>query len=398
MTDPYAHDHERVPDEHVPRPATYFDTPERTGQDEIRRLADGIASHPLVKDLLAAYPMATVMLDENRQIVAFNDPCLRYFNGHDRTGLYGLRFGEALQCVHAHHMDAGCGTSPFCRHCGAAAAIRSAREGNRAALECRISAVREGQTSAFDFRVHTSLFTLEGQSFVLAVIEDIADEKRRHALEQIFFHDILNTAGVINQAVHVLRTGKAPGLVANVLGALTRSSSQLLDEIRAQRDLTSAERGELVVTSQRVFASWIWSAIHEIYAVSPLAEGKQLVVEPLDPDVLVSTDRVHAVRCLGNLVKNALEASPTGGRVRLWSDVQDGMVAFHVQNGGLLSEPVRRQMFQRSFSTKGTQGRGIGTYSVRLLVEQYLGGSVTFTSDPEHQTVFTIALPRAPAR
>jgi sensor histidine kinase regulating citrate/malate metabolism len=69
-----------------------------------------------------------------------------------------------------------------------------------------------------------------------------------------------------------------------------------------------------------------------------------------------------------------------------------------VQNGGLLSEPVRRQMFQRSFSTKGTQGRGIGTYSVRLLVEQYLGGSVTFTSDPEHQTVFTIALPRAPAR
>jgi signal transduction histidine kinase len=379
-------------------PRTYFDTPERTGQDEIRRLTEGIASNPLVRDLLAAYPMATLMLDQNRQIVAFNDPCLRYFDGHDRARVHGLRFGEAVHCVHAHHMEAGCGTSPFCRHCGAAAAIRSARGGDRASLECRISAVHEGQTSAFDFRVHTSLLTIEGRSFVLAVIEDIADEKRRQALEQIFFHDILNTAGVINQAVHVLRTGKTPDLVANVLGALTRSSSQLLDEIRAQRDLTSAERGELVVNPERVFANWIWSAIHEIYAVSPLAEGKELVVRPLDEDVLVSTDRVHAIRCLGNLVKNALEASSRGGRVSLWSDVQDGTVAFHVQNSGVLPEPVRRQVFQRSFSTKGTQGRGIGTYSVRLLVEQYLGGTVAFTSDPERQTIFTIRLPRAPLR
>jgi hypothetical protein len=142
----------------------------------------------------------------------------------------------------------------------------------------------------------------------------------------------------------------------------------------------------------------MWSAIHAIYAVSPLVEGKELVVRPLDEDVLVSTDRVQAIRCLGNLVKNALEASPPGGRVSLWSDVLDGTVAFHVQNGGVLSEPVRRQVFQRSFSTKGTKGRGIGTYSVRLLVEQYLGGTVTFTSDPERQTIFTIRLPGAPLR
>ncbi len=51
------------------------------------------------------------------------------------------------------------------------------------------------------------------------------------------------------------------------------------------------------------------------------------------------------------------------------------------------------QMFHRSFSTKGT-GRGLGTYSMKLLSERYLGGSVTFRSIPGEGTTFTARYPR----
>ncbi len=53
---------------------------------------------------------------------------------------------------------------------------------------------------------------------------------------------------------------------------------------------------------------------------------------------------------------------------------------------------VQLQIFQRSFSTKGL-GRGLGTYSVRLLTERYLKGSVSFTSSAEFGTTFRVRCP-----
>jgi signal transduction histidine kinase len=50
---------------------------------------------------------------------------------------------------------------------------------------------------------------------------------------------------------------------------------------------------------------------------------------------------------------------------------------------------------ERSFSTKGGRGRGLGTYSVRLLTERHLGGQVDFRSVPEEGTTFFVRLPRS---
>jgi len=54
---------------------------------------------------------------------------------------------------------------------------------------------------------------------------------------------------------------------------------------------------------------------------------------------------------------------------------------------------VQRQLFTRSFSTKGT-GRGLGTYSIKLITEKYLQGTVSFVSNEEQGTVFTVRYPR----
>jgi sensor histidine kinase regulating citrate/malate metabolism len=51
-------------------------------------------------------------------------------------------------------------------------------------------------------------------------------------------------------------------------------------------------------------------------------------------------------------------------------------------------------IFQRSFSTKGF-GRGLGTYSIRLLTERYLKGSVSFTSSALSGTIFRVRYPLA---
>jgi sensor histidine kinase regulating citrate/malate metabolism len=62
-----------------------------------------------------------------------------------------------------------------------------------------------------------------------------------------------------------------------------------------------------------------------------------------------------------------------------------------VKNDQVIPEDIQKQLFQRSFSTKGT-GRGIGTYSIKLLTENYLKGKVSFVSNETDGTVFSIEL------
>ena len=59
-----------------------------------------------------------------------------------------------------------------------------------------------------------------------------------------------------------------------------------------------------------------------------------------------------------------------------------------------MTREVQLGVFQRSLSTKGS-GRGLGTYSMKLLTERYLKGHVSFTSTASGGTTFTIRIPAA---
>jgi sensor histidine kinase regulating citrate/malate metabolism len=63
-----------------------------------------------------------------------------------------------------------------------------------------------------------------------------------------------------------------------------------------------------------------------------------------------------------------------------------------VHNDAPIPREVRLQIFQRAFSTKGP-GRGLGTYSMKLLSQRYLGGDVSFTSSEEGGTTFKARYP-----
>jgi signal transduction histidine kinase len=97
-------------------------------------------------------------------------------------------------------------------------------------------------------------------------------------------------------------------------------------------------------------------------------------------------------RVIGNLVKNAVEAVEAGQTVTLGCLEEEGRLCFSVHNQGEIPRDVQLQIFNRSFSTKGA-GRGLGTYSVKLLVERYLQGRVEFTSSPAAGTEFRVILP-----
>jgi len=64
-----------------------------------------------------------------------------------------------------------------------------------------------------------------------------------------------------------------------------------------------------------------------------------------------------------------------------------------VHNAAVMLPTVQLQIFSRSFSTKGN-GRGLGTYSIKLISEKYLRGHVAFVSNANEGTQFTVRYPR----
>ncbi len=122
-------------------------------------------------------------------------------------------------------------------------------------------------------------------------------------------------------------------------------------------------------------------------------------------DVHFLVDETQLRRVLDNMLKNALEAEDTEAKITLGcrflpSDPLQGrprdMVEFWVHNPRVMSEAVQWQIFRRSFTTKG-KGRGLGTYSMKVLTERYLEGEIDFTSEPGQGTTFQARYPVSPS-
>jgi len=372
---------------------TCFDSPRRTPPATIARAARTLSANLLLTQVLEAFPSLAIVVDDNRQIVAVNGATLRALDASSPSQLIGRRLGEILGCVHAGEPPAGCGTTPSCCACGAAHALRDARQRReRQVMECRILAERLGRPLALDLRVHATPVWLADRYFTALSLEDIAAEKRRQALERVFFHDVLNTAHVLDAQVHLLAEIDSLDEALQLSEELNGSVSQLVQEIRAQRDLAAAERGDLIVQRQHLPANLVLLAVRDLYRSSHQAT---LTCHPAPETVFVDTDRTLAIRALGNLVRNALEATPPEGEVAVCVVPGQTDVAYHVHNPEVIPVEDRLQVFQRSFTTKGEPGRGLGTYGARLIVEEYLGGRVEFRSEEGAGTIFSLRLPKA---
>jgi hypothetical protein len=358
--------------------------------EQIRTEHQHISAIPHLQELLNAFPTPAVILNECRQIVAANQRFCRLLDLQEDE-LLGMRLGEAFNCMCSREGQCGRGTSRFCETCGALQAIlNSQRQGGEDIQECTITQRTDEGERALDLRVIASSLDLDGK-FIVFSLNDISDERRRAVLEQMFFHDVLNTAAGVRNLLEIL-----PALSNQYRQETTHLARQLveylIEEIEAGKDLAAAERGELAVKVTSLDAREILKSVSELYANHPVSHGKAVVVREISGPYVVTTDKVLLKRVLGNLVKNALEASVDGEKVSL--DFRNhGAAVFRVHNEAVMPEAVRLQVFRRSFSTKSPVGRGIGTYSAKLITERFLGGSLSFTSSEEQGTTFAVTLP-----
>jgi len=94
-----------------------------------------------------------------------------------------------------------------------------------------------------------------------------------------------------------------------------------------------------------------------------------------------------------NLLNNALDAMPAGGRFTFKTAVEEGRVVIRAEDSGCgMSEETRRRIFEPFFTTKGAQGNGLGLAVVWGIMTRHQG-EIQVESTLGRGTTFVISLP-----
>ncbi len=207
-------------------------------------------------------------------------------------------------------------------------------------------------------------------------------------------HEIKNPLSVIRMNVELLaedlrdadtpETRRALKKIDTVQNQCTRLESLLNDFLRFARlgklDLRPGSLNEQIERVLDLFE----------------AQARELdveIVRYLDPDlptIQLNSETLHAA--LLNLVKNAMEAMPTGGQLMVRTNpTRNGVALTLVDTGCGMDEKTAMKMFAAFYTTKDG-GSGLGLPIARKIIEAH-GGRIDVQSQVDLGTQFTLEFP-----
>lgn len=367
---------------------------ERLDREAIKKQAEKFNDTEPYLKALDSMNSSIIILNFYGQIVYANKICLKLLNIKDALAILGQRPGESINCINAFKNIDGCGNSVACRNCRAGNIILKSINLNEE-LEDEVSIIR--RIDGFDepLNLFAKIVPLEinNEVFYLASFIDATDSVIRRAMEKIFFHDVINTAGALKGILNLLKT-EVPPMYGNEVAEVEGLFEGLIDEIQSQKQILAAENNEITTVMDNFNSKELLRTLKKLYQGYSNSINKTIKIAEGSISVELKNDSTLLKRVLGNMLKNALEATEDNGLVTMGCyNAQNDYVQYWVRNPSYIIEEVQNSIFKRAFSTKGKE-RGLGTYSMKLLGEKYLKGSVGFTSTKAEGTCFYIEIPQ----
>lgn len=206
-------------------------------------------------------------------------------------------------------------------------------------------------------------------------------------------HEFKNPLNAIALRLEVLRTrvaGEIPAAESDI-DVLAQEVTRLDRVVKTFLDLSRPA----VLDCQNLRISEVVDEI--LTLLCPEAERAGVILEwKPDANVIVSADADLLRQALLNVVRNALDAMPAGGRLRVSVKRAGGMCEISVSDTGPgIPVEVRERIFEPYFSTKES-GSGIGL-ALTMRAMQMHGGSVDVDCASGEGTTFCLRLPAIPA-
>jgi two-component system, NtrC family, sensor histidine kinase HydH len=264
-------------------------------------------------------------------------------------------------------------------------------------------------------RPHTALLTLGAASLTLAVVAAARDavrsvNVRRERLRQLaglgrltaqMAHDVRNPLAALKGALQLVLEEQARGHTPDreylelALGQVERIEAVT----ERYKKLSSVEPVKGPLSANDLVSAVLAQAALSVEHRKPPVHIERKLAEDLP---VLQGDRDLLAAALENIVRNACEAMPQGGALRvstsfLARDRSGGEVVIRVEDEGAGMDARQLERVFDDFFTTKVEGTGLGLGFVRRVVDAH-GGAVRLSSQPTRGTVVEIVLPAEQAR
>lgn len=251
-------------------------------------------------------------------------------------------------------------------------------------------------------RVRTHLDLCQARRELKRQNDILHENLRLHELvDQISRHDLKSPLTVFLNVPEMLMT--ADNILPDqkdLLRLLSDSGRRMNEMIRRHLDLIRMEQGSYELKAVSVD---ILKVIQQVFSeLDGLMTRKNLCRELSFDGAPTSVSSVFPVpgeellfySILSNLIKNAIEASPEGGKITT-TLVSQPTFAVSIHNLGAIPAQIRDRFFDRYVTSGKARGTGLGVFSARLMART-LGGDLSFTTHDTDGTTLTLSIPGNP--
>jgi two-component system, cell cycle sensor histidine kinase and response regulator CckA len=181
---------------------------------------------------------------------------------------------------------------------------------------------------------------------------------------------------------------------------ILESSRSGAETVRRLQTFARSKTGRFSTEAQTFdLSELVWQAIEMSkiwWKTIPEREGISLnMAENLGRHCMVQGRQNEIFEVVINLIRNAVEALPGGGDIRVSTVAEDGWVTLTVEDNGVgVAEQNLGKIFQPFFTTKGCERAGMGLAGSYGIVTRHRG-EITVRSSPREGATFTIRLPES---
>ena len=238
--------------------------------------------------------------------------------------------------------------------------------------------------------------TAQKLSNVLAQLQASFEQLRRadrlSALGQLsagLAHEIRNPLGAVEGAIQILRRPELPEATQQEFGELAQR------EVDRLKGLLADFLGFARPAAPRRLPTDIGTLLESVRllaAETARMSGTQIEIDLQENPPSVPVDPEQIKQVLLNLVLNAVQAMPNGGKVVLKAARKADSIVVSVEDEGIGIRPEDLERVFDPFFTKRDGGTGLGLSIAYQIVNRH-GGHIEARANPDGGMTFSVALP-----
>ncbi|RLG89581.1 hypothetical protein DRO34_07055 [Candidatus Bathyarchaeota archaeon] len=253
--------------------------------------------------------------------------------------------------------------------------------------------------------VNSTLIEYENKPAILAVMRDVTERLRMQKelenaqrlatigeLAASIGHDLRNPLTGISGAVYYLKMKLAGKMDAKIREMFEIIENDVKYANRIVNDLLDFSR-EIKLKPSKMSISKI---VNEVLSETKIPTNVKVINAAEEAHVAI-LDECKMKRVFHNIVRNAIQAMPKGGTLKITSKKSRGLIKISFQDTGVgIPKKHLDKIFTPLFTTKA-KGVGLGLSICKRIVEAH-GGRITVQSKVGEGTCFTVILPVEPKK